>query len=158
MTRLMAACSTVFIALLLAGCGGGAADDRPALAPVTGKLMLDGQPVPNADVQFSPEKGASSNGRAGADGTFTLTYGDGTPGAAVGKHAVTVTAGGPTPEQQKALDAWAEGDRTVTVPKNVPPLVTYTSTATVAEGENNLTVDLQKGAGAGGPARNSAER
>lgn len=152
---------TASVALFLAaltGCGGGAVDDHPTLAPVKGKVTLEGQPLANAFVEFSPvTAGGASSGTSGGDGSFTLSYRDGEPGAAVGEHRVTVTAGGPTPEQQTALDAAAEGDRTVEIPKDIPPVKTYTQTATVAEGENDLTIDLKKSNVAGTP-RNSAER
>ena len=62
--------------------------------PVTGKVLVNGQPAAGANVMFFPE-GATKNavpstGRAGADGTFTLVTG-GKPGAPAGKYIVTVT-------------------------------------------------------------------
>jgi len=144
------------VALVLVGCGG-AASTRPELATVKGTLLLDGKPVPHAMIEFAPESGGVSTGQSAADGTFTLAYRDGTPGAAIGKHRVTVTAGGPTPEQQAALNASAEGDRSVTIPTDIAPFVTYSDEATINAGENDVTLNVKKVAPVRTP-RNSAER
>jgi hypothetical protein len=76
-------------ALLLAGCGGGG----PALHPVQGKVLLNGQPLKGALVTFHP-KGADAVtavrpvGMTGEDGTFTLTTGA-KDGAPAGEYVVT---------------------------------------------------------------------
>jgi hypothetical protein len=75
------------------GCGGGS--DNPAVAPVSGKVTYNGQPVNGGVVQFTPISsggkgpvGKPATGNVGADGTFKLSsYGDG-DGAVVGKHKV----------------------------------------------------------------------
>jgi hypothetical protein len=85
----------LFLALLLAGCGFG----PYKIAPVSGRVTLDGKPLANAAVVFSPvatsdnkEPGPGSGGKTDADGRYTLTIvGKGTRGAVVGKHKVRVT-------------------------------------------------------------------
>ena len=98
----------VILALLLssAGCGGGAGG--PALGTVTGKVMLDGQPVQKATIIFTPESGPPSYGGTNAQGEYTMMFTADKAGAAVGKHTMTLEAGSqavddngkPLPDQQ----------------------------------------------------------
>lgn len=89
------------------GCGksGG-----PELAGVTGTVTLDGKPQPNLNLQFTPDGagGAPSYGGTDENGLYKLMYGQGQPGAMLGKHNVTITArepkldegGNPLPGQE----------------------------------------------------------
>ena len=84
------------LALLLAGCGGAY-----KTAPVSGRVTLDGRPLPDATVMFVPGGGAadkdplpSSAGATGDDGRYSLTLmGGKTKGAVVGKHKVIIVLG-----------------------------------------------------------------
>ncbi|HEY8505703.1 MAG TPA: carboxypeptidase-like regulatory domain-containing protein [Gemmataceae bacterium] len=79
---------------LLAGCGGGG-----ELAPVSGTVTLDGQPLPGATVTFAPaapgenpEAGVSSYGKTDEQGRYSLkTVSDDRIGAVVGKHRVRIS-------------------------------------------------------------------
>jgi len=87
----------VFIAMSCLGCGSGG----PALYSVTGKVTLDGQPLPNVNVAFFPsdQKLPSSGGIADSQGVYRLTTAQGLSGAVAGKHKITVYGGqqgGPT--------------------------------------------------------------
>jgi len=64
------------------------------LAQVSGKVTLDGAPVPNLQVLFEPQdKGQpSSLGFTKPDGTYQLRCTSGQDGAVVGQHIVRVTA------------------------------------------------------------------
>lgn len=78
-------------ALLAAGCSGD-----PPLAEVSGKVVLNGQPLKNVRVDFQPDpdKGTRGKGATGVtddNGNFTLKYDGAKPGAVVGHHKVTVT-------------------------------------------------------------------
>lgn len=75
---------------LLAGCGGG---DRPDLAPVSGKVTLDGKPLDGARVIFEPEEGRPSYGMTNESGEFTIEYATDVPGAVVGSHTVRIRTG-----------------------------------------------------------------
>ncbi len=81
------------LALLCSACGGG---ERRPVYPVTGKVLLQGKPVPNALVVLHPVDGSNRAaerpaGEVETDGTFHLTtYGKG-DGAPEGDYAVTVT-------------------------------------------------------------------
>jgi len=86
---LVAAC-----AMSIAGCGGTDYD----LAPVSGRLTLNGQPVPDMMIFFqpvakdpkNPRSGPGSTGRTDADGRYVLKTADRRrdEGAVVGNHVV----------------------------------------------------------------------
>ncbi|MGZ0173383.1 MAG: hypothetical protein ACKVHE_27990 [Planctomycetales bacterium] len=77
------------LALTLSGCGGGAAS--VTLIESKGKVLLDGEPLANAQVSFIPASGPSATGTTTSDGTFKLTTG-GRLGAVPGECRVTVFA------------------------------------------------------------------
>ncbi len=82
------------LAVVLAlGCGRS-----KEFAPVSGKVMLDGKPLANAAVMFSPvseqgstEGGVPSTGETDEKGEFTLLAVTGKAGAQVGQHRVSIS-------------------------------------------------------------------
>jgi hypothetical protein len=73
-------------AMLAVGCGKGS-----GLVPVSGRVMLDGQPVKQMVVTFTPvgdTPGLGALGHTGDDGHFTLTDARGETGAYVGEYKV----------------------------------------------------------------------
>ncbi len=97
--------STVGLAGLLAGCGGGAA--TPETIPVTGAVMYKGKPVEGAEVAFwGPGAPRAATGITDAEGKFSLSMFDINDGCLAGENVVTISkmdgakaASGPTPEQ-----------------------------------------------------------
>ena len=86
----------VVLAVLLSGCRSYKA------SAVSGRVTLDGKPLPNATVTFVPEANApgkdplpSSIGTTGEDGRYSLVFDNDskTEGAVVGKHKVIITTG-----------------------------------------------------------------
>jgi hypothetical protein len=80
---------TIIVALLIliAGCG----KRGPQIAPVHGRVTLDGQPLAGADIQFQPEGSERpSRGRTDSDGRFELMFKRGQPGATVGPHTIRI--------------------------------------------------------------------
>lgn len=83
----------VVLAAALSGCGGG---DKLDLAPVSGKVTVDGAPLAGVNVQFQPQA-ANSDGLAptsfgvtDAEGHYSLEVTTtGESGALVGSHQVT---------------------------------------------------------------------
>jgi hypothetical protein len=81
------------VLLLSGGCG------KPyQLAPVAGKVTLDGQPLTGAWVHFAPmaterniAPGPTSHGQTDAEGRFTLRVSPEEAGAVVGKNRVFIT-------------------------------------------------------------------
>jgi hypothetical protein len=86
--------SAGFVLLLAAGCGG------ERVAPVSGRVTLDGRPLANALVTFQPlargkdvNPGPGSAGKTDADGRYTLqVVGRTAKGAMVGPHRVAIIA------------------------------------------------------------------
>jgi hypothetical protein len=78
------------LTLIAAGCAGGT-------AKVSGVVSLDGHPVEGATVSFTPASGDGSGvggsyGKTNAEGKYSLRTVNGDhPGAAVGKHKVTIS-------------------------------------------------------------------
>jgi hypothetical protein len=122
----------LLLPLSFGGCSGGGGGKLPDLAPVTGKVTLDGQPLGNAVVSFVPQKGAASGGVTDAEGKYVLRYRDGTPGAALGQHQVLISTD-------------LEGEMTAAAEK-VPKKYNANSelTANVVAGGNEINFDLTK--------------
>jgi glycine/D-amino acid oxidase-like deaminating enzyme len=88
-------CSTALAGavLLAAGCGGA------SVAPVSGRVTLDGKPLANAAVHFQPKAtennlnpGPGSDAMTDDNGNFTLkVVTTGQEGAIVGKHRVEIS-------------------------------------------------------------------
>jgi hypothetical protein len=111
----------IFVGLVVAacGCGGGA-----RTVPVSGQVILDGQPLAGAHVLFRPDSselypGPASFGKTDAQGRFFLRTVDGHDGAVVGPHKVRISvpmkapgAGLDAPSVNK-LPAKYSGDNTI---------------------------------------------
>ncbi len=73
--------------LLASSCSQG-----PAISSVRGTVTLDGKPLPNATIVFTPEAGGrSSLGRTNDKGEYTLLYTAGKDGALIGAMKVRIT-------------------------------------------------------------------
>ncbi len=74
--------------LPVAGCGQG---DHPQLGRVSGKVTLNGKPLPGALVIFHPPKGHISCDTTNGEGHYDLVFLREEHGAIVGKHRVEIT-------------------------------------------------------------------
>lgn len=127
-------CFVFLVTPLVAGCGG---PDGPDLATVEGTVTLDGEPLPDASVTFTPTEGSPSYGRTDEQGHFQLTYTRQRQGAELGEHVVEIRTyrGGP------------EGDPNRT-PEKVPAQYNLNATdnpdmkRTVEAGHNEFTFEL----------------
>ncbi len=80
----------VFVVILTGLCLLGGCGERRPLAPVTGRVLYDGQPLESGTVSFQPEYGQPATAVIQPDGTFVLrTVGEGS-GAVVGRNRVRV--------------------------------------------------------------------
>lgn len=70
---------------LLAGC-----DDGPKIVPVSGQVLIDGEPLTHGFVQVAPAGYRPASGKIGEDGRFTLTTTKPGDGCVVGTHPATV--------------------------------------------------------------------
>jgi hypothetical protein len=81
------------VAVFATGCGAGG----PATAPVSGTVIYNGKPVPNAHVSFVPSDPSrrAAEGLTDTSGRFTLGTFSASDGAIVGKYKIGVIANGP---------------------------------------------------------------
>lgn len=85
----VAKCALLLFALAgMTGCGG---TSQPDVGLVTGTVTMDGQPLENAAVVFSPTNGRPSMGITDSSGQYELTYIRDTKGAIPGTHQVRIT-------------------------------------------------------------------
>ena len=157
----------LLLGVLLAGCGPGADlnSARQKVFKVNGKITMNGAPVANAMVSFSPKaQQPAATGRTAADGAYVLTTYDPGDGAAAGDYVVLVTkelaaAGAATPDAghdptgKKFVDRnaghaeqSAEGGTASTagLPEKYGRTGTSDLTATVkADGSNAFSFDLK---------------
>lgn len=78
----------LLLSVLLAGCGSGG----PELTPVSGTVTLDGKPLAEAGVLFTPQEGGRpASGSTDAEGRFTLTTKTSGDGAMLGMNQVAVS-------------------------------------------------------------------
>jgi len=83
----------VGLAVALAGCGGGSADQLK-YEPVVGAVILDGKPAAGIGVNFIPvahTPGLGAGGLTDKDGKYTLTSPDGRKGAPAGEYRVMIS-------------------------------------------------------------------
>ena len=120
------------VVLLVGGCGG----DGPDLGKVKGTVTLDGNPLPNASVEFAPEGQRGSGAVTDAEGKYELMFTSDKKGAIVGKHTVRITT------LQQGGDS-SRGDLPES-PELVPPKYNKESTLTVevTSGRNTHDFDL----------------
>ncbi len=71
--------------VVISGCG------YTDVAPVTGTVTLDGQPLKGASITFQPENGRPSYGGTDQQGNYKLFYSMEQNGAAIGPCTVTVS-------------------------------------------------------------------
>ena len=82
-------CGLFLCGLFLAGCSYQP-DDMPKIAPVSGVVTLDGQPLPEAEILFQPSSGRASTGMTDENGEYTLLFNRNTYGAKVDDHDVSI--------------------------------------------------------------------
>jgi hypothetical protein len=76
--------AAMLFAAALSGC------TKSDSVPVTGTLLLDGQPVDQAEVQFNPKTGRMASGVTDASGHFKLSTAKPNDGAVPGEYTVTL--------------------------------------------------------------------
>ena len=75
-------------AVAILGCGDG----RPARVPVSGQVLIDGEPLAGGYIRFVPPDDRPSQGTIDDQGRFVLGCYEETDGAVLGKHKVAVIA------------------------------------------------------------------
>ncbi|WP_218934608.1 DUF4198 domain-containing protein [Rosistilla ulvae] len=128
----------IALASVTLGCGGGGVG--PRLAPVSGTVTFDGEPLSDALVSFYHEDDRPANGKTDANGYYELAYMADRPGAIVGENVVRITV------------ATVEGEGVAPKKELIPAMYNVASELTfnVESGSNtNVNFDLKKTGGPG---------
>jgi hypothetical protein len=133
--------------LALLGCGG---DDGPKLVPVSGTVLLNGQPLSSAHVTFLPTgetRGTGADGKTDANGVFTLKARHRGPGAVAGTYKVVISkmvkADGSDITPEDATPPVLSGAREI-IPASYSSHAASTLTATVPEeGSSELRFEIK---------------
>jgi hypothetical protein len=121
----------------------GGCSCRPATAPVSGQITLEGRPIGPGTISFLPDKskgteGLAATGKFGPDGKYALTTYEEGDGAVVGHHRVQIES---RPEGADAGDEAAASQ-----PGTIPLRYAADSGLTAEvppEGNNALNFDLK---------------
>ena len=71
------------------GCGG--AGDYPDMGEISGRVTMDGKPLPDALVTFTPTGSRPSSGVTDENGFYELIYSAQVKGAKSGEHVVSIS-------------------------------------------------------------------
>jgi hypothetical protein len=77
----------ILLLMIWAGCGG---NRRQQVAPVRGRVTLDGQPLPHAGIEFRAPGKPPSGGFTEENGNHELIFKRGVKGAPIGINGVTI--------------------------------------------------------------------
>lgn len=99
---------TTWIITLVVALGGCSSRQtgQPEIAPVSGTVTMDGQPLANKSVVFESDRGVLSFGNTDAKGRYKLSYIRSAKGAGLGKNVVrisTPTMGPTSPLRQDSI-------------------------------------------------------
>ena len=146
--------SLAIVSALVVGCG----PSGPAVNLVKGVVTLDGAPLADADVGFSPitpGQGLSAVGKTAADGSFVLNAQGARPGrgTAIGDYVITVRkyeTPAPVPQLNSDDPNYEPSEPSRKPPSELRSLVpkiyvdkaTSPLKATVAKGENSFQFEL----------------
>jgi hypothetical protein len=102
---------SMVIGLMSLVCLMGCGDDRPSRVPISGQVLIDGQPLQFGYVKFVPAGGRPSISSLDKEGRFKLACFEDDDGAILGVHRVEVAAGeqlGPTKVRWHAPKKYAD--------------------------------------------------
>lgn len=140
--------AVVSVGLVLScGCGEKPVGGPEGLIPVSGVVTLDGNPVADATITFTPKReGGTSTGYTDENGKYELYFGPSAAGAVEGEHVVSIEVGeGAEPQIPSDVDTsgMSEAEVSALMDKYIakPLPEKYTS------GQVELTASVMEGAG-----------
>lgn len=103
------------VVAVLQGCGGHEREVPETLATVSGKVLVDNQPVAGISMQFVPAPGTAGTGGyavTDAEGKYSVKHNSGADGVEPGEYKVVLSHmampdGSPVPPDQSAADVGA---------------------------------------------------
>ena len=128
----------VFVLLFGLAVSIGCSKSVENVSEVNGKVTLDGQPLPNASVQFiRTDRSSTSSGMTNANGEYELYFAGDTKGAENGDHEVKISSyRAANPDREPPTER---------VPEKVPAKYNVQTElkATVKDGNNKIDFDLK---------------
>lgn len=121
-------------ALAMLAASGGCGSGHPKTYSVSGRVTVNGKPLPSGDIQLIPEKGRPAFGIVVADGRFQLGTFEDNDGAPKGTYKVVVTAFETAGAQNRTL-----------VPDRYSSAQTSDKTVTIDGSTDALDIDLTWG-------------
>jgi len=116
------------LALCVTGCGDGHAKR----VPISGHVLIDGQPLSRGFIQVIPANERAASGEIGPDGSFTLTTYEENDGCVLGTHKVSIIA---NESQGPSAMKWF-------APKDYADTVTSNLTLEVKEPRDDVEINL----------------
>tara|TARA_R110002111_G_scaffold262862_2_gene342004 strand:+ start:9389 stop:9802 length:414 start_codon:yes stop_codon:yes gene_type:complete len=95
------------------------------LGEVSGIVTMNGSPLADVVVVFTPEKGNPSSGRTDASGKYVLFYRENAEGAIVGSHKVSITSKqtfNPSSKGESEIEEAIPIDSPTGPDSNMPPI------------------------------------
>jgi hypothetical protein len=68
----------------------GCSDGRPTRVPVSGRVLIDGQPLASGNIRFHSQSHRPASAKINPDGTFTLSTYEFGDGCVEGEHPVSI--------------------------------------------------------------------
>jgi hypothetical protein len=68
----------------------GCSDGRPTRVPVSGRVLIDGQPLANGNIRFHSKEHRPASAKINPDGSFTLSTYEFGDGCVEGEHPVSI--------------------------------------------------------------------
>jgi len=90
MYKLKISFPTALVFLLLLACAG-CSSGGPEIASVSGRVTMDGKPLANATVVFTPENGRPAGAKTDENGNYVLNFSEGRRGAIPGPNTIYIT-------------------------------------------------------------------
>lgn len=116
----------------------GCTDKTPGVAPVHGKVTVNGQPLSTGRVMTMPAAGRGAGGEIKPDGTFELTTPDYGAGALPGTHKVAVRAY----DDAGVADPETTSGKSLVPARYANPMTSGLTIEVKADGENAPTLEL----------------
>ena len=128
---------------LLVGCNDHMDYGSLGLVKVTGRVTMDGKPLPGVTVRFEGPPNRFADGKTDADGKYVLMYDSNQAGCLPGEKVVRIMQGGGGEGEEAPVEG-ADG-RDPAPPQSIPPSYNRRSTlkANVSAEKSKFDFDLK---------------
>ncbi|HEY2416229.1 MAG TPA: carboxypeptidase-like regulatory domain-containing protein [Pirellulaceae bacterium] len=125
MPKLTHAIPLVMLLLLLAAMAG-CESSGPQIASVSGRITMDGKPLANATVVFTPENGRPAGARTDENGNYSLHFTEGRRGAIPGPNTVQITTVRDPEQDENGKTVVPAAKETIPMEYNAASMLTFT--------------------------------